>query len=142
MFVMKSRIIKILFLVAGIILASFTFSYSFKKRTVVYSAENVMEAIKTGNANQLSMYFDNMVEITLHDKSNSYSRNQAETVIKDFFSSYGVKSFKTLHRGTNSGAEFFIGNLQTKNGDFRTTVFMKLRADKQLLREIRFETGE
>lgn len=123
-------------------MASFTVSYGFKKQQVTYSAENIMEAIKAGNANQLSSYFDNMVEVTLHDQNNSYSRNQAEIVIRDFFNSYGVKNFKTLHRGSNSGAEFFIGNLFTKNGNFRTTVFMKSRDDKQIVRELRFEPAD
>lgn len=120
-------------------MVSFTFSYSLRKPPASYSVEDVVEAIKTGNAHQLSAYFDNMVEITLHDKNNSYSRNQAETVLKDFFNSYGVKNFKTIHKGANNRAEFFIGELKTQNGNFRTTVFLISRSDKQLLREMRFE---
>ncbi|MGN6493245.1 MAG: DUF4783 domain-containing protein [Agriterribacter sp.] len=104
-----------------------------------YSIEDVVSAMKTGNASQLSRYFDNMVEITLHDKSNAYSRSQAEVILKDFFKSYGVKTFRIVHKGSNSGAEFCIGNLQTKYGDFRTTIFMKSRSEKQVLQEIRFE---
>lgn len=109
---------------------------------VSYSIEDVVSAMKAGNANQLSRYFDNMVEITLHDKSNAYSRSQAEVILKDFFNSYGVKTFRIVHKGSNSGAEFCIGNLQTKYGEFRTTIFMKSRSEKQVLQEIRFEEKE
>ena len=104
-----------------------------------YSIDDVVTAIKSGNANQLSQYFDSMVEITLHEKSNSYSRSQAEVILKDFFNSSGVKTFSIVHKGSNSGSEFCIGNLLTKTGDFRTTIFMKTRGERQVLQEIRFE---
>lgn len=109
---------------------------------VAFSIEDVVSAMKTGNVNQLSQYFDNMVEITLHDKSNAYSRSQAQVILKDFFGSYGVKAFRIVHKGSNSGSEFCIGNLQTKYGEFRTTIFMRSRSEKQVLQEIRFEEKE
>ncbi len=114
-------------------------AFAFTIASFSYSIDDVVTAIKSGDANQLSQYFDNMVEITLHEKSNSYSRSQAEVVLKDFFNSFGVKSFSIVHKGSNSGSEFCIGNLQTRNGDFRTTIFMKTRGEKQVLQEIRFE---
>ncbi|MBX3252948.1 MAG: DUF4783 domain-containing protein [Chitinophagaceae bacterium] len=109
---------------------------------VSFSIEDVVSAMKAGNASQLSQYFDNMVEITLHDKSNAYSRSQAQVILKDFFNSYGVKAFRIVHKGSNSGSEFCIGNLQTKYGEFRTTIFMRSRSEKQVLQEIRFEERE
>lgn len=107
-----------------------------------FSIEDVVSAMKNGNVNQLSQYFDNMVEITLHDKSNAYSRSQAQVILKDFFNSYGVKTFRIVHKGSNSGSEFCIGNLQTKYGEFRTTIFMRSRSEKQVLQEIRFEENQ
>ena len=110
--------------------------------TRFYSIDDVAYAMNTGNASQLSQYFDNRVDITLHDKSNSYSSRQAEMILKDFFINYSVKNFRVLHKGANNGSEFCIGNLQTKNGIFRTTIFMKARTEKQVLQEIRFEENE
>jgi Tfp pilus assembly protein PilX len=108
----------------------------------LYSIDDVASAMNTGNSSQLSQYFDERVEITLHDKSNSYSSRQAEMIIKNFFTTQGVKTFRIIHKGSNSGSEFCIGNLQTKNGIFRTTIFMKSRTEKQVLQEIRFEGNE
>ena len=107
-----------------------------------YSIDDVAGAMNAGNASQLSQYFDSRVEISLHDKSNSYSSRQAEMILKDFFTTHSVKTFRIIHRGSNSGSEFCIGNLQTKNGIFRTTIFMKARTEKQVLQEIRFEDNE
>ena len=118
------------FLGATVMLSSFV---------LILSIDEVVAALKNGDAGQIARYFDNTVEITMPDKSNNYSKNQAEIVLKDFFSTNGVKSFDVIHKGENSGSQYCIGTLVTKNGSFRTTVFMKQKADKQLLQEIRFE---
>jgi len=117
---------------AGVILCSFT---------LFSSIDEVVAAFKTGNVAPITKFFDNTVEITMPDKSNSYSKSQAEMVLKDFFSTNGVKNFEVIHKGENDGSQYCIGTLITKNGSFRTTIFMKLKADKQVLQEIKFESN-
>ncbi|MEP6952119.1 MAG: DUF4783 domain-containing protein [Ginsengibacter sp.] len=103
------------------------------------SFTEVVKAIRSGNSAEVSKYFDNTVEITLPEKSNSYSKSQAELVLRDFFASNGVKDFDVLHKSDNPGSQYCIGNLQTNNGTFRTTIFMKQKGDKGLVQELRFE---
>lgn len=116
---------------ATFLLSSFTF---------LISIDEVITGMKNGDAKEIARFFDNTIEITMPGKSNSYSKNQAEIVLKDFFATNGVKSFEVLHKGENGGSQYCIGTLVTKNGSFRTTVFMKQKIDKQVLQEIRFET--
>ncbi len=111
------------------ILSSFTFS----------SVQDVVNALKTGNAALVSKYFDNTIDITLSDKSNSYSKSQAELVLKDFFNTNVVKTFNVIHTGDNAGSQYCIRTLQTKNGTFRTTIYMKQKGEKQVLQELKFE---
>ncbi|RYY71673.1 MAG: DUF4783 domain-containing protein [Chitinophagaceae bacterium] len=101
--------------------------------------EDVVASLKSGNASQIAKYFDNTVEITLPAKSNSYSKSQAEMILKDFFINNSIKSFKILHKGDNGGSQFCIGTLQTSAATYRTTIYMKQKADRQVLQEIRFE---
>jgi hypothetical protein len=115
-----------------VLLSSFTF---------FLSIDEVVNAFKKGDAAQIARYFDNTVEITMPDKSNNYSKNQAEIVLKDFFTTNSVKTFEVTHKGENAGSQYCIGTLVTKNGSFRTTVYMKQKSDKQLLQEIRFESA-
>ncbi|MEO6330364.1 MAG: DUF4783 domain-containing protein [Ginsengibacter sp.] len=103
------------------------------------SINEVVNGLKTGNASQVSKYFDNTIDITLSDKSNSYSKSQAELVLKDFFTTNGVVTFELIHSGENAGSQYIIGNLKTKKGIYRTTVYIKQKADRQVLQEIRFE---
>ncbi|MEO5681202.1 MAG: DUF4783 domain-containing protein [Chitinophagaceae bacterium] len=104
--------------------------------------EDIVGALKAGNATQLSRYFDIRVDITLPDKSDNYSRTQAEMVIRDFFSYNNVRSFEIKYKGENNGSKYCIGTLKTKNGDYRTKLFMKQKDTKQVLQEIAFQTAE
>lgn len=106
---------------------------------LMVNIDGVVGALKTGNAAQMAKFFDNTIEISMPDKSNSYSKTQAEIILKDFFTNNPVKSFTIIHKGENAGSQYCIGTLATKNGDFRTTVFMKQKGTAQLLQEIRFE---
>lgn len=117
-------------LTLGILLNSFTF---------FSSIDEVISAMRIGNAANIANFFDNTVEINLPDKSNAYSKSQAELVLKDFFNANQVKKFEVIHKGENAGSQFCIGTLVTKTGTYRTTIFMKQRGDKQVLQEITFE---
>ena len=99
----------------------------------------VVSAIRSGNVNQLSSFFDARVDISLPDKSDTYSKTQAEMVIGDFFSNNGVKSFKITQQGESGGMVFCAGVLQTHSGNYRTTIFFKQKGDKHFLQEIRFQ---
>ena len=102
--------------------------------------DSVVVALKSGNANQLSRFFDSRVDITLPEKADNYSRSQAEMILKDFFNNNGgVKAFELKQRGENNGANYVIGLLTTNNGRYRTTLFMKVKGEKQLLQEMRFQ---
>jgi hypothetical protein len=103
------------------------------------SVDEVISAIKSGSASKLSKYFDNTIEITFTDKSNTYSKSQAELVLKDFFNNNVVTGFEVVYKGDNTGAQFLTGTLDTKNGEYRTTIYMKQKGDKELLQELRFE---
>ena len=91
--------------------------------TVSTSLLDVVRSINNGDAASVAKYFDNSVEMVLPGKSSTYSKSQAEMILKDFFYS----------------SEYCIGTLETKNAKFRTTFFMKNKGDKQWLQEIRFE---
>ena len=47
--------------------------------------DEVIGALRSGNSSELSKYFDENVELTLPDKSDSYSKAQAQLIVKDFF---------------------------------------------------------
>lgn len=120
------------------LLLSFTVATIFTTLTAISFSE-ILEAIKKGDATEVAKFFDNTVEITLPEKSNSYSKSQAEIVLRDFFNSNSVKDFEIIHKSESAGSQYCIGNLKTSNGQYRVTIYMKQKGDKQVLQEIRFE---
>ncbi len=100
---------------------------------------DVVNALKKGNADQLLKYVDKTVNITLPDKTNTFSKSQAELVLKDFFKNNAVKDFELTAQNNTSKVQYISGTLQTQSGDYKTTIYIKQKADKQFLHEIKFE---
>lgn len=126
---MKSLFLKSLCVLAATVVLAFSTNANIE----------VINALKSGNAEQLAKYFDTYVDITLPDKKgSSYSKSQAMMVMRDFFGTYKVKSFEVQFQGGEK-SNYFVGTLQTGNGNFRTTVFVQQKGDKSLVKEIRVE---
>ncbi|MBD0331559.1 MAG: DUF4783 domain-containing protein [Chitinophagaceae bacterium] len=102
--------------------------------------DEVIAALKAGNASELSKYLDDNVEISLPDKTDSYSKAQSMMILRDFFSTTGVRNFQLKHKGDNSGNQFCIGTLQTRSGSYRTTVFMKVKNGRQVVKQLIFQS--
>jgi hypothetical protein len=117
-----------LILTAGLVLSSFDLT-----------VDQILGAIKKGDAEKISQHFDNLVEITVQEESHAYSKSQAEMVLRDFFVKNNVRNFKMVHRGSSNDAEYCVGVLTTARGDFRTTLLIKYRSGKKLVQELRFE---
>ncbi len=107
-----------------------------------YSIDEVLVALRTGDAAQLAKHFDNRVDISLPNKSDNYSKKQAEMILKDFFATNEVKNFQVKHKGENNGSQFCIGLLQTRNGNFRTKLYMKQKGKLQVVQELAFQIEE
>lgn len=104
-----------------------------------YQKDDIVSALKNGSADKLAKYFDNMVDVSVPGKSNTFSKGQAEMVVKDFFTLNKVKNFELRHSGSNPSSNFIIGTLTTGSESYRTTVYMRTRGDKQLIQGIEFE---
>lgn len=123
--------------IAVAVVALFLVSFS-----PLFSIDDVVGALRSGNSSELAKYFDNRIDISLPGKSDNYSKSQAELILKDFFATNEVKDFQVKHKGENNGAQWCVGILQTNNGKFRTKLFMKQKGDKQVLQELGFEATE
>ncbi len=106
------------------------------------SIDEVISAMRSGDASGISKYFDDNVELALPVKSDNYSKAQAQIILKDFFGNNGVKGFELKHKGDSPGGHYCIGTLQTRSGNFRAHVFMKMKGNREVVKEIRFTSIE
>ena len=104
------------------------------------SLEATFNGIANGNAAEIARHLDSNVEISILDDNADYSRAQAEAALSEFFQEYKPQSFALLHEGVSpSGAQFGIGNLQTSNGTFRTTVYATEKNGLLIVQSLSFE---
>lgn len=104
------------------------------------TVKGVSEAIKTMNAKKLATYFNTSIDLEVVDVSGTYSKIQAEEIIRDFFKKTPLLSFTVNHEGSsNDGSEFIIGTYKTAAKNFRVYVLMKKESDKLLIRQLQFE---
>lgn len=110
--------------------------------TAVYAQGfyNIAAAFKTGDASDIAKNFEGNVEITIKTGSTSYSKSQAEMVLKSFFAAHKPKTFTVVHQGTSpQGSKYFIGNLTTSAGNYRAYIYAKTIKTELVIQEIRFE---
>jgi len=102
--------------------------------------ENIANAIRTGNAKQLSSYFSSTVEISVPGKEGTFSKVQSEMVMKDFFAKYTPVSFIINQKGTSTGgAQFMIGTYKCENQAYKTYILLKPVDGVLLIQQIQFE---
>ena len=102
--------------------------------------DNIVAAFKNGDAAAVAKNFEGNVEITIKTGTTSYSKSQAEMVLKSFFAAHKPKSFAVAHEGTSpQGSKYFIGNLTSTAGNYRTYVYAKTVKNELVIQEIRFE---
>ena len=101
--------------------------------------EGILTAIKTGNGDKLSEYFDNTVDLKILEKENIYSKPQATILVKDFFSNYKVTNMVLNHEGGPDNAQFAICNLTTAQGKYRVYFMFKTSNGKTLIQKFRIE---
>ena len=120
----------ILFLLLPVIIAS---------NITANNLDAVLNSLKKGNSSGIARFFDNRVDISLPNKTDNYSKNQGELILKEFFNNNPVRNFELKHKGEIKGAQFCIGSLQTTNGIFRTKIYMRKKGNADVIQEIAFE---
>ena len=103
--------------------------------------EGISAAFKTGNAKELSKYFNTNVDLTVIEKQDIYSKSQAEIILKDFFGKNVPSGFSVLHQGGKEGSKYVIGNLTTAKGSFRVSLLLKNQNNAQIIQQLRIESG-
>jgi hypothetical protein len=101
---------------------------------------NIVKAIKDGQANDLSAYFASSVECDILGQNEVCSKSQATQVMKDFFAQHKAKSFSVLHHSGKNQAKYIIGSYVTIAGKtYRITCIVKQTSESYLIQQIRIE---
>lgn len=118
------------------VLTTLSFTSAWAQQDII---GQVKETIKAGSAKELSKYLNQTVDVMIDEKLETYSKAQAEFVLRDFFKVHPANEFNIIHQGSSKGGQpFAIGLYKSGNETYR--VFMKIKNvnNTQLVHEIRF----
>lgn len=134
---LKLQIMKHLFFILMVGLPFFTLANN--ESPIAPNFSVIAAAMSTGNAEALSKYFDEDVEVSLFDKEDTYDKAQATGLMRDFFTKNKPKSFSQMHQGASKGkdTQFSIGEIVTISGNYRVYIYMKIVNDNYLIQEVR-----
>ena len=97
------------------------------------------DAIKAGNAKELAKFFNQTVDVNLEGEVNTYSKAQAEFVLRDFFKKNPPSDFSIVHTGSSKGGlQFAIANFKSSSNQFNTLIRVKQSESTYLIHEISF----
>ena len=100
---------------------------------------NVRVALKSGSSKELVKYLYKSTDIDLDGDNTSYSKAQAEVVLKGFFKDYPPTDFQIVHQGASkAGSPYVIGQYSYKTGSFRVWIRLKEEGSIYLVHAMSF----
>lgn len=102
--------------------------------------QKISQAIKAADAEKLAVYFSTTIELELGEISGSYSKTQAELIMRDFFKNSPLVSYTLNHQGSSDdGSKYSIGTYKTKTKEYRVYILLKKQGSSLLIQQLQFE---
>lgn len=82
----------------------------------------IAKYLGNGDAERLSAWFDDNLEITIMSTTNDSSKNQAKQILKAFFDNHTPRSFEIRHTASRSNSKYALGFLNAGGEVFEVTI--------------------
>jgi hypothetical protein len=97
------------------------------------------DALRTGNAKEVIKFFNTSVDMNVEGNVDTYSKAQAEFVLRDFFKKHPVSDFDIVHTGSSKGGlQFAIGRYVSNGDNYNVLLRVKEVGGENLIHEINF----
>ena len=126
------KIIKWAFTVILILVAQFAWS-----QAEIFAP--IKDALKAGSAKEAVKSFNQSLDINLEGEIKTYSKAQAEFVLRDFFKKHPPTDFSIVHTGSSKGGlQYAIGNYKSNSETYNVLIRVKQTGNNYLVHEISF----
>ena len=99
----------------------------------------ISKYLALGDADRLSAWFSDNLEVTIFSDSNDSSRNQARQILRSFFNSYTPRSFEITHKAGRSNMKYALGTLNAGGEVFLVTLFVNYKDTGYKIQHIKIE---
>lgn len=127
-----NRIVKIFLVIAAL------FSGAAARASV--QADDVFSPISKylaqGNAEALSAWFADNLEISIIAQESTASRSQAQQIVQTFFETYTPRSFTISHTAGRATMKYAVGELYAGGERFHVTIFVSLKGGSYRIQQL------
>lgn len=102
----------------------------------------ISKYLEQGDAEKLSAWFSDNLEVTIFSNANEYSRNQACQLLKSFFKSYTPRSFEIAHKAGRTNMKYALGTLTAGGEHFMVTIFVGFKDSSYKIQHLKIERME
>lgn len=92
-----------------------------------------------GDADCLSAWFDDNLEVCVTSQESNASRAQAKQILKTFFDAYTPRSFDITHTAERANMKYALGNLNAGGETFTVTIFVSAKSDGYKIQQLKIE---
>lgn len=98
--------------------------------------DEIIKRIRSGNAQNVSFFFNSTIELAIPGYDDTYSKSQAEILLKEFFNRNIPLSCSIDHKGFSGGTgRFANGTYESKDSKYKIYILLK----NQMIYELRFD---
>lgn len=99
----------------------------------------ISKYMAAGNADALSAWFADNLEIGILSSDIDASRSQARQILKTFFDNYAPRSFNIDHTTGRAGMKYALGTLRAGGASFSVTIFLSFKDEAYQIRQLKIE---
>lgn len=99
----------------------------------------IVKYIAKGDAESLSAWFADNLDISVLSRGDMASRNQAKQVMKNFFESHTPRSFQLTHTSGRANMKYALGNLNAGGENFLVTIFVSSDGNSYRIQQLKIE---
>ena len=99
----------------------------------------ISKYLASGDAESLSAWFADNLEISIMSSTNDSSRNQAKQILKSLFASHTPRSFEINHTASRSNSKYALGYLNAGGELFEVTIFVSQGKDRYTIQQLKID---
>ena len=99
----------------------------------------ISKYLGSGDAESLSAWFSDNLEISIMSSTNDSSRNQAKQILKSFFESHTPRSFEINHTASRSNSKYALGYLNAGGELVEVTIFVSKSKDRYTIQQLKID---
>ena len=99
----------------------------------------IAKYIGQGDAEALSAWFADNLEITVDSGTSDSSRSQARQIVKSFFEECRPASFVIEHTAARSNTKYALGLMSCNADKYNVTIFVSFQNGRYKIQQLKFE---